>query len=117
MQEEFITCYFTAIHVVWLRILVTGLHIIDSIARPLKLYCDNNVFVLYSKNNKTSSGSKNLEFKYLTVKDLVKKSDIIIEYIGTDFMIDDPLTKGLRPIVFKNHVQKMAVVSYFDVLS
>lgn len=54
--------------------------------------------------------------KYLIVRDLVKKNDIIIEYIGTDFMIDGPLTKGFRSIVFKNYVENMGIVSYFDVL-
>lgn len=70
----------------------------------------------YSKNNKTSNGSKHLELKYLTVRYLVKKNDILVEYIGTDFMLVDPLPKGLRPIVFKNHVESMDMVSSFDVL-
>jgi hypothetical protein len=56
-----------------------------------------------------------LELKYLTVRDFVKKNDIIVEYIGTNFMLADPLTKGLRPIVFKNHVENMGIVSSFDV--
>ena len=115
MQAEFVACYAASTHAVWLRNLVTGLRIVDSIARPLKLYCDNNAAVFYSKNNKTSSGSKHLELKYLTVRDFVKKNDIIVEYIGTNFMLADPLTKGLRPIVFKNHVENMGIVSSFDV--
>lgn len=116
MHAKFIACYVVATHVVWLRYLVTGLRIVYSIARPLKLYYNNNLTVLYSKNNKTFSGSKHLELKYLTLRDLVKKNDIVIEYIGTNFMIIDPLTRGLRSIVFKNHVESMCIVSSFDVL-
>lgn len=51
----------------------------------------------------------------MTIKDLVKKNDIVVEYIGIDFMLVDPLTKGLKPIVFKNHVESMSIVSSFDV--
>ena len=45
--------------------------------------------------------SKHMEIKYLTVNDLVKKGDIVIEHIRTESMLVDPLTKGLKPITLK----------------
>ena len=45
--------------------------------------------------------SKHMEIKYLTVNDLVKKGDIVIERIRTESMLVDPLTKGLKPITLK----------------
>ena len=116
MQAKFIACYAAATHAVWLRNLVTGLRVMDSIARPLRIFCDNSAAVFYTKNNKTTSGSKHLELKYLTVRDLVKNGDILVEYINTDSMLADPLTKGLRPMVFKRHVESMGIVSSFHVL-
>ena len=80
------------------------------------IYCDNNAVVFYSKNNKISAGSKHMEIKYLTVKDLVKKGDIVIEHIRTEFMLADPLTKCLKPITFKEHVVNMGVIKSFDSL-
>ena len=77
------------------------------------IYCDNNAVVFYSKNNKISMGSKHMEIKYLTVKDLVKKWDIVIEHIRTEFMLADPLTKGLKPITFKKRVVNMGVIESF----
>jgi len=61
MQAKSIACFVVGTHVVWLRNLVTGLHIVDSIARPLKILCDINIVMFYTKNNKISKGSKNLE--------------------------------------------------------
>ena len=81
--------------------------------------CDHtntNAVVFYSKNNKISTSSKPREIKYLTVKDLVKKWDIVIEHIRTEFMRVDPLTKGLKPIMFKEHVVNMGVIKSFDSL-
>ena len=80
------------------------------------IYCDNNAVVFYSKNNKISMGSKHMEIKYLTVKDLVKKGDIMISHIRTESMLVDPLTKGLKPITFKEHVVNMGVIKSFDSL-
>ena len=57
-----------------------------------------------------------MELKYLAVRDLVKNGDIVVEHIGMNRMLADPLTKGLRPIVFKGHVENMGVLSSFDVL-
>jgi len=53
------------------------------------------------KNNKTTSGSKHLELKYLTVRDFVKNDDIMVDYIDTDSMLANLLTKGLSPWCLK----------------
>jgi len=77
---------------------------VDSFARPLRIFCDNKIAVFYTNNNKTSSGSKHLRLKYLIVKDLEKDGSIVVEHVDTNSMLVDPLTKGLRPIVFVQHV-------------
>ena len=74
----------------------------------------NSAAVFFSKNNKNSNGSKHIEIKYLTVRDLVRKGNIIIEHIDTEQMMADPLTKGLRPITFSRHVSNMGVIGSFD---
>ncbi len=85
----------------------------------MTIFCDNRASVFHTKNNKTSSGSKHLELKYLTVRDLVKKGNIVVKHIDTNCMLTetDPLPKGLKPIVFKSHVENMGIVSSFNVLS
>ncbi|RVW26505.1 Retrovirus-related Pol polyprotein from transposon TNT 1-94 [Vitis vinifera] len=110
MYAEFVACYGASSQAVWLRNLILELQVVDSIFRPIVIYCDNNAAMFYSKNNKISMGSKHMEIKYLTVKDLVKKGDIVIEHIRTKSMLADPLTKGLKSITFKEHVVNMGVI-------
>uniref|UniRef100_A0A2N9I4J9 Integrase catalytic domain-containing protein n=1 Tax=Fagus sylvatica TaxID=28930 RepID=A0A2N9I4J9_FAGSY len=116
MQAEFVACYGAATQAIWLRNFISGLKVIDSISRPIKIFCDNRAAVFFSKNNKTSSGSKHIDIKYLSVRDMVRKGDIIIEHINTEAMIADPLTKGVRHVVFKCHAESMGILSSFDVL-
>ena len=116
MRAEFIACYAAATHAAWLKNLVTGLRVVDSIDKPMTIFCDNSAAVFHTKNNKASSGSKHLELKYLTVRDLVKEGNIVVKHIDTNSMLADPLTKGLKPIVFKSHVENMGIVSSFNVL-
>ena len=87
----------------------------DSIERPLKIYCDNNSAVLYSNNNRSSMKSKHIDIKFLVVKERVQSRQVTIEHIGTNSMIADPLTKGLPPKVFHEHTAHMGVILADDV--
>ena len=79
MEAEYIACYKTMCHAIWLRNFVSGLHIVDSIMRPLRIYCDNNDVVQFSKNNKTIGGLKHINIKYLVVKKRVQNRVVSIE--------------------------------------
>lgn len=90
-----------------------GLKVVDSISTPIKIYCDNSSVVFYSKNNKRSLGSKDIEIKYLVVREKIKEGHVIIKHIGIDAMIAGPLTKALPIAIFKNHVVSMGLVDSF----
>ena len=109
MAAEFIACFEASNHGIWLRNFVTGLRIVDTIKLPLKIYCDNNSAVLYSNNNRSSSKSKHIDIKFLAVKERVQSGLISIEHIGTASMLADPLTKGLVPKQFHEHVAHMGI--------
>ena len=69
MATEFVACYEASNHGIWLQKFVTGLREVKRIERPLKLYCDNNLAVLYSNNNRSSSKLKHIDIKFLVVKE------------------------------------------------
>ena len=51
----------------------------DSISRPLKLYCDNSVVVFMVKNNKSGSRTKHIDIKYLAIREHVKEKKVVID--------------------------------------
>ena len=111
IEAEFVACYEATIHALWLRNFISRLGVVDSIARPLRIYCDNSAAVFFSKNDKysSSSASKHLKVKFLIVKEEVRKQRVIVQHISTKFMIADPLTKGLAPKTFTEHVDTMGL--------
>ncbi|KAK1667613.1 hypothetical protein QYE76_055772 [Lolium multiflorum] len=113
MQAEFVACYEATGQAVWLKNFIPELRVIDSISRPLTLYCDNQPAVIYASNNKSSAAGKFIDIKYLVVKDRIQDQTIDIKYISTKFMLADPLTKGLPPSVFREHVAGMGLVESF----
>ena len=111
MEVEFIACYEASNQATWLLNFITGLRIVDGIDRPLKINCDNKVAKLYSKNNRSLSKSKHIDIKFLVVQERVQSLQVSIEHISTNFMITDPLTKGVPPKAFHEHVARMGVVT------
>ncbi|KAL6327870.1 hypothetical protein AAG906_026549 [Vitis piasezkii] len=83
-------------HVMRLVVMLCGcefyftLGVVDSISRPLKLFCDNSIFYF--------------------VKEKVAESLIDIEHMSTKSMLADPLTKGLPIITFQEHVSQMGLL-------
>jgi intergrase/recombinase len=77
------------------------------ISRSLRKYCDNSVVVFMAKNNKNGSQSTHIDIKYLAIREHVKKKKVIIEHIRNELMITNPLTKGIPPFKFKDHIVKM----------
>ena len=85
------------------------LKVVDDIYKPLKLYYDNNLAVCYAHNNKSSGAAKHIDIKYYVVKDKVRDHIISLEHISTKNMLVDPLTKGLPPNIFREHLAGMGL--------
>ena len=111
MEAEFVSCFEASSHGVWLKSFISGLRIVDSISRPLKLYYDNSATVFMAKNNKSGNRSKHVDIKYLAIRERVKEKKLVIKHISTESMLVDPLTKGMPPKYFKDHVVQMGLGS------
>ena len=94
----------------WLKNSVPRLRVVDSINKPLTLFCDNQDVVFLSSNNKSSGAAKHIDLKYLVVKDRVQDQTIKIQHISNKLMIADPLTKGLPPNLFREHIASMGLM-------
>ena len=114
MKAEFVAYFEATIQANWLQNLISGLEIVDSITRPLKIYCDNSTTIFFCKNDKYSNGAKHTELKYFVVKKEIQKQRVSIKYISTILMIVDPWTKRLPPKTFIKHVESMNIIVIDD---
>jgi hypothetical protein len=71
MYAEFLACYEATGHVKWLKKFVPGLKVVDTIQRPLKIYCDNEPVVFYAHSNKSSGAAKHIDIKFYVVKERI----------------------------------------------
>ena len=89
----------------------------DSISKPLKIFYDNSVAVFLAKNDKSGSRSKHIDIKYLAIREHVKEKKVVIEHINTKLMIANPLIKDMSLMRFKDHVNKMRIISSLYIYS
>jgi hypothetical protein len=110
MQAEFIACYEATGQAVWLKNFIPGLKVVDNISKPLLLYCDNEPAVFYANNNKSSDAAKHIDIKYHVVMHRIQDQTTNVKHISTTRMLADPLTKGLPPRIFREHVAGMGLL-------
>jgi hypothetical protein len=88
---------------------MSGLRVVDSIKRTLKLYCDNESAVLYTHNNKKIKAVRHINIRFYVVKEKIQDQTISLDHISTKNMIVDLLMNGLSPSVFKEHLADMSL--------
>jgi hypothetical protein len=86
---------------------IPGLRVVDSISKPLTIYCNNKATIFFSHNNKSSGVVKHIDLSYLVVRERVQDHVINLKHIGTKEIFVHPLTKGLPPNIFEEHVAGM----------
>ena len=110
-EEKFVSCFEATSQVIWLRSFILGLQVVDLISKLLKIYCDNSAVLFLTKNNKSGSSSIHIDIKHLAIREHVKSNKVSIEHISTKLVIIDPLTKGLPPKTYKEHVDHKGLSS------
>ena len=50
----------------------------DSISRPLRMYCNNSTVVFMAKTNKSGIRNKHIDIKYLAIRERVKDKKVVI---------------------------------------
>jgi len=73
------------------------------------MYCDNEATVLFASNNTSIGGAKHIDIKYRVVKERIQDQTIQLKHIRSKSMLADPLTKGLPPILFRQHAENMGL--------
>ena len=83
MEAKYVACYEATCQAVWLKNLISGFQIVESISRPLVIYCDNTAAVHLSQNNRSSTRSKHFDIKCLFVREKFLDYQTRIEYTDT----------------------------------
>jgi hypothetical protein len=96
---EYLSVCETVDQAIWLKNFILGLQVVDSISRPIQIFCDNNAAIFFTKNNKRPHATRNLDIKYLIAREKVMAVLVRIDYLETGSMIADLLNKASPTII------------------
>ena len=115
MQAEFIAVYEGMCQCLWMRNFLIQTEVLSHIVSDaLKIFCDNEAAVFFSKNSKRSNSSKHIALKYYGVRQKVKRGEIVVLNIDTESQLADPFTKALPVASFQKHMENIGILPELD---
>lgn len=63
--------------------------------KPITIYCDNQSAIELSKSDGYKPRTKHLDIRYHYIRDLLKQGLIKVEFLPTEKMVADSLTKAV----------------------
>ena len=77
----------------WLGNLIN--EIFQTLRAPIKIFCDNQSAIMIANGNQQCTRTKHFDIWLYFIRENIENNKIIIEYIPTERMIADLLTKPL----------------------
>ena len=99
----------------WLRSITSELGFASNTA--ITLYGDNQASIAIARNPVGHTRAKQIDIRYHYLRELVERGVISIEYITTNSMLADGLTKPLAPVAFARFLPMLGLTAISNDLS
>lgn len=98
MEAEYAALVEVSREIVYLKRLLMHMGFEKYVKDSIRIYCDNQSVIELSKNAVFHKQSKHIDISYHFTRELVENKEILINYLNTESMIADMLTKSLSKI-------------------
>ncbi len=95
---EFIGCHLAAKQILWARNLLEELGFPQDL--PTTMFEDNKSTIVLLNREYNCSKTKHIQLRYNFIREHIKENRIRVEYLASEDMISDMLTKNLLPTTF-----------------
>lgn len=82
--------------------------------RMVQMYGDNQGAIALTQNAHLNERSKHVDICYHFIRDLAEKGHLRVDYIPTDEMIADGMTKPLQRVKFERFKEQMGLMTARD---
>jgi hypothetical protein len=107
-EVEYIAACSPSCEAIWLRKLLTGLF--DLEMETTVILCDNQSCIKMTENPVFHDKSKHIKIRYHYIRDMVQRGVVKLQYVGTDDLVANVLTKPLSRVKFEYFRDKLGVV-------
>ncbi|KAL1582041.1 hypothetical protein WHR41_09299 [Cladosporium halotolerans] len=103
-EAEYIALTQATKEAVWLRLLLTELGVPD--AEPTRILADNQGAMALAKNPEFHTRTKHIDIQYHFVRQEVGRKRVQLEFVGSEDMLADCLTKALPAKAFRKFLDR-----------
>lgn len=107
-EAEYMALSATVQEAIWLIQLNNELG--NKLKLPIKVYCDNQSAIKLSESDAYRPRSKHIDIKYHHIREKIQNGLINIEFLGTNDMVADVLTKAITKEKLQNCALKMGLL-------
>ncbi|GFV30547.1 retrovirus-related Pol polyprotein from transposon TNT 1-94 [Trichonephila clavipes] len=97
--------------IIWTVNLLTELKCEQFINNAVTLNSDSQAAIQWIKGTRSSNKSRHMNLRFHFIKDLIEDTVIQLEYVQTEFLIADFLTKAMNVEKLEYSMQKIALLS------
>ncbi|GKF54156.1 hypothetical protein Tco_0161066 [Tanacetum coccineum] len=106
-EAEYIVASEVAMEAVWIRKFISGLGIVPTINKPIRMFCDNSAALHFANEPGVQRGAKHYHRRYHYVRECITLGEIRFLKVHTDDNLAHPFTKALPKGNLTQHARSM----------
>jgi hypothetical protein len=114
-EAEYIAMTYAAKEAAWIQQLLTELQYFGPDLHPVLIHGDNKPAISLTQPIQFHARTKHIEVYWHYIRQQVAKGMVKLEYIATDDMVADGLTKPLLPVKHAHFIQQLGLVKMSDI--
>ncbi|GJU23130.1 retrotransposon protein, putative, ty1-copia subclass [Tanacetum coccineum] len=108
-EAEYIAASEAVMEAVWIRKFISGLGIVPTINKPIKMFCDNSAALLIANEPGVQKGARHYHRRYHYVRECIELGEISLLKVHTDDNLADPFTKALPKGKLTQHARSIGL--------
>ena len=108
-EAEYIALCACSKESIWLRRVVQD--VLSRRLGPVDIYSDIQGAIALAQNKAPNRRNKHIDIQYHFVRDAVRRQEVQLDYVPTDKMLADIMTKPVGAVLFQRLVTQMGVTS------
>ncbi|GKD99571.1 retrotransposon protein, putative, ty1-copia subclass, partial [Tanacetum coccineum] len=107
IEAKYIAASEAAMEAVWIRKFISGLGIVPTINKPIRMFCDNSVALHFANESGVQKGTRHYHRRYHYVHEWIVLGAIRFLKVHTDENLADHFTKALPKGKLTQHARSM----------
>ncbi|GJZ78331.1 hypothetical protein Tco_0643003 [Tanacetum coccineum] len=109
IEAEYIAASEAVMEAVWIRKFISGLGIVPTVNKPIKMYCYNSAALLIANESGVQIGAKHYHIRYHYVRECIELGEINLLKVHTDDNLAYPFTKALPRGKLTQHARSIGL--------